>query len=103
MGGYSPGNVLRHVTRQVAMSIRGETRPLAPLSAHRLAALVGSAPVVLLLGALLRLMLAWRDLPAIDTLFFPDDAYISLGIARNIALGYGSTLGRQVLTNGYQP
>lgn len=83
------------------MAVQSTTRPLIrmqPTSAARLGTVLA-----LLAGTLLRLALAWRDLPTLDTLFFPDDTYISLGIARNIALGYGSTLGRQVLTNGYQP
>jgi hypothetical protein len=40
--------------------------------------------IVLLLGSFLRLVMAWRDLKILDTLFFPDDTYFSLGIARNI-------------------
>jgi hypothetical protein len=59
--------------------------------------------LIVLAGGLLRLALAWRDLGALDTLFFPDDTYLSLGIARNIALGFGSTFDRQIPTNGYQP
>ncbi|NJO06902.1 MAG: glycosyltransferase family 39 protein [Chloroflexaceae bacterium] len=59
--------------------------------------------LVLGIGGLFRLLLAWRSLDVLDTLFFPDDTYLSLGIARNIALGYGSTFDRVVLTNGYQP
>lgn len=58
---------------------------------------------VLFLGAVLRLSMAWHDLKILDTLFFPDDTYLSLGVARNIALGYGSTFDREMLTNGYQP
>ncbi len=59
--------------------------------------------LIVLAGGLLRLALAWHDLEALDTLFFPDDTYLSLGIARNIALGFGSTFDRQIPTNGYQP
>lgn len=57
----------------------------------------------LILGALLRIAIAWRDLTILDTLFFPDDTYISLGIARNIGLGHGSTLDYHTTTNAYQP
>lgn len=59
--------------------------------------------LTLILGALLRLALAWRELTILDTLFFPDDTYISLGIARNIGLGHGSTLDFHTTTNAYQP
>ncbi len=42
-------------------------------------------------GFLLRLYLAWRPLAYLDNLFIPDDAYISLKIAKNIASGLGIT------------
>jgi hypothetical protein len=61
------------------------------------------ALVALMAGGLLRLALAWRNLDALDSYFFPDDTYLSLGIARNLALGFGSTFDRQIATNGYQP
>jgi hypothetical protein len=61
------------------------------------------AILVLLVGGVLRFVVAWHDLDSLDTLFFPDDTYLSLGIARNIALGYGSTFDRVIPTNGYQP
>ncbi|NJL35183.1 MAG: hypothetical protein HC893_16660 [Chloroflexaceae bacterium] len=38
--------------------------------------------LVLGIGGLFRLLLAWRSLDVLDTLFFPDDTYLSLGIAR---------------------
>src|SRR5689334_20609399 len=75
--------------RQPALAPAGpwRARPLA----HGSARLTTPAAVALLLGGLLRLALAWRDISVLDTLFFPDDTYLSLGIARNIALGLGST------------
>jgi hypothetical protein len=62
-------------------------------------------PLVLILavGTTIRLCLAWRSIEVLDTLFLLDDTYLSLGIARNIALGYGSTFDRVIFTNGYQP
>ncbi len=51
---------------------------------------------------LLRLAAALRPLAIIDSLPLPDDAYISLGLARNIARGLGPLFGGD-LTNGFQP
>lgn len=59
--------------------------------------------LILSLGGMLRLILAWQNLLRVDSLFLVDDSYFSLGIARNIALGYGSTFDLVVPTNGYQP
>jgi hypothetical protein len=76
-------------------------RPASPTARTRQLAL--PALLVVIAGGLLRLALAWRNLDALDTYFFPDDTYLSLGIARNLALGFGSTFDRQIATNGYQP
>lgn len=59
--------------------------------------------ILLVLGGVVRVALAWRDIDALDALFFPDDTYLSLSIARNIARGLGSTFDGVVATNGYQP
>lgn len=62
------------------------------------------APVAIaIIGALLRLVLAFRDPIAIDRLFMPDDAYYTLAIARSIARGHGPTVDGVHLTNGFQP
>jgi hypothetical protein len=87
---------------QESVHISSTTR-LARLLDKRWARLLTPAQLVLLVGGLLRFALAWRDLDALDTLFFPDDTYLSLGIARNIARGLGSTFDGRILTNGYQP
>jgi hypothetical protein len=62
-----------------------------------------AAFALLIAGGLLRILISCRDIAMLDTLLFPDDTYLSLGIARNIALGRGSTFDGEVLTNGYQP
>lgn len=59
--------------------------------------------IFLILGLGIRLWIAWRPLAIIDNLLFPDDTYISLAIARNIALGHGMTFDRLGVTNGFQP
>ena len=59
--------------------------------------------ILLVLGGVVRVALAWRDIDALDALFFPDDTYLSLTIAHNIARGLGSTFDGVVATNGYQP
>lgn len=82
-------------------SIRRANDKLFALSAEQTVPLL--VTVMLILGAMLRLALAWRELTILDTLFFPDDTYISLGIARNIGLGLGSTLDYHTTTNAYQP
>lgn len=53
-------------------------------------------------GFLIRLYLSWRPLVYLDNLFIPDDAYISLKIAKNIASGLGITFDGIQLTNGFQ-
>ena len=55
------------------------------------------------LGLLVRMILAWRPLPFLDRLFVVDDAYYTLGIARNLARGLGPTAHGQILTTGFQP
>ncbi len=50
----------------------------------------------------LRLCLALRPLPFLDDLTIPDDAYLSLTLARNIARGLGP-LYALAPTNGFQP
>ena len=57
---------------------------------------------MLLTGFLLRLYLSWRPLMYLDNLFIPDDAYISLQIAKNIVSGLGITFDGIHLTNGFQ-
>lgn len=54
-------------------------------------------------GAVLRLALACRSLPALDRLFVPDDAYYTLAIARSLAAGLGPSTDGVHLTNGFQP
>ncbi|MGB5105870.1 MAG: hypothetical protein WBP29_04150 [Candidatus Zixiibacteriota bacterium] len=49
-----------------------------------------------------RLLIAIRPLKFIDGLTIPDDAYLSLNIARNIAKGLGPLYGSD-FTNGFQP
>lgn len=63
------------------------------------------ASVLILLIALnlgLRSHVALRPLEDIDGLSIPDDAYLSLTLARNIAQGHGPQYGGQY-TNGFQP
>jgi hypothetical protein len=65
----------------------------------------GATLALLLLLALnlaLRSYVSLRPLEAIDGLTIPDDAYLSLSIARNIAQGLGPQYGEQY-TNGFQP
>ena len=57
---------------------------------------------LLLLNAALRLALSVRPLDFLDDLAIPDDAYLSLTIARNIARGLGPLYGLAP-TNGFQP
>jgi hypothetical protein len=57
---------------------------------------------MLLTGFLLRLYLVWRPFMYLDNLFIPDDAYISLKIAKNLASGLGMTFDGIHLTNGFQ-
>ena len=65
-------------------------------------------PATLLLGLLLalnfltRAAVALRPLACIDGLMIPDDAYLSLKIARSIAQGLGPFYGA-AYTNGFQP
>ncbi|HBZ01762.1 MAG TPA: hypothetical protein DEO84_10630 [candidate division Zixibacteria bacterium] len=54
------------------------------------------------LGFLLRAIVAIRPLKFIDGLTIPDDSYLSLTLARNIAKGLGPLYG-DAYTNGFQP
>ena len=58
--------------------------------------------VLFALAAALRAWLVARPLPALDGRAIPDDAYISLQIAKNIGLGLGPLYG-DAYTNGFQP
>jgi 4-amino-4-deoxy-L-arabinose transferase-like glycosyltransferase len=55
------------------------------------------------LGLGLRLVAAWAPIDWIDRVFLTDDSYISLNVARNLALGNGPRADGLHLTNGYQP
>jgi hypothetical protein len=57
---------------------------------------------VLAVNLLMRLFVALRPLASIDGLMIPDDAYLSLTIAKNIAHGLGPLYGTE-FTNGFQP
>ncbi len=57
---------------------------------------------LLALGFLLRLAVSLRPLQVVDDLAVPDDAYLSLTLARNIARGLGPLYGLDP-TNGFQP
>ncbi len=59
-------------------------------------------PALLAISATLRCVVALRPLEAIDSLTIPDDAYLSMTIARNIARGLGPLYGTE-FTNGFQP
>ena len=58
--------------------------------------------VILILNILSRAYLVSRPLPYLDSLIIPDDAYISLHIAKNIGTGKGPLYGHD-FTNGFQP
>jgi hypothetical protein len=58
--------------------------------------------LLLFINIALRLAVAWRPLEYIDGLTIPDDAYISLHLARNIAAGLGPSYAGEY-TNGFQP
>lgn len=57
---------------------------------------------LLILNALVRGIVALRPIEYLDGLVIPDDAYLSLTIARNIARGLGPLYGLEH-TNGFQP
>ena len=59
-------------------------------------------PILLLLNLALRLFVALRPLKYIDGLTLPDDAYLCLTLAKNIARGLGPLYGMDY-TNGFQP
>lgn len=58
---------------------------------------------VILAGLLLRLFILLRPFVYIDNLFIPDDTYLSLKIAQNLAQGKGMTFDGINATNGFQP
>ncbi len=58
--------------------------------------------VLLALNAVLRFWIVFRPLEYTDGLTVPDDTYLSLTIARNIAHGAGPSYGGEP-TNGFQP
>lgn len=58
---------------------------------------------VLAAGLLIRLVLAFTNLPTLIMLNVPDDTFHYLKIAQNIAAGYGSTFDGFHPTNGYHP
>jgi hypothetical protein len=62
----------------------------------------GWAPALLALNLVLRLVVALRPPHVVDDLAIPDDAYLSLTLARNIARGLGPLYGLDP-TNGFQP
>ena len=57
---------------------------------------------IVLLAALLRIALLVRPFAVLDDALLPDDAYLSLTIARNLARGLGPWYGTAP-TNGFQP
>jgi hypothetical protein len=59
--------------------------------------------LILVLALAVRLYVSWRPLSYIDNLFIPDDTYLSLKIAKNIASGAGITFDGIHPTNGFQP
>ncbi len=58
--------------------------------------------LVTLAALVLRLAIASRPIEALDGKSLPDDAYLSLELAKNIGQGKGPLYG-DVLTNGFQP
>jgi hypothetical protein len=66
----------------------------------------GSSPfwchALIAAGLLYRLAISQRPLPILDGLTIPDDTYLSLTIARNLARGLGPLYGT-AYTNGFQP
>jgi hypothetical protein len=58
--------------------------------------------LLLAVNFILRAVVALRPLAAIDGLTIPDDAYLSLHLARSIAHGLGPFYGK-AFTNGFQP
>ncbi len=59
--------------------------------------------LILVLALVIRLYISWRPLSYIDNLFIPDDTYLALKIAKNIASGAGITFDGIHPTNGFQP
>lgn len=57
---------------------------------------------IVVVGALLRIAPALRDLDTVDRIFVPDDTYYTLAISRSLAHGDGPTLGGE-RTSGFQP
>ena len=67
------------------------------------AGLPGALWGVLAAGLLVRLVLAFVNLPTLIILNVPDDAFYYFKIAQNIAAGHGSTFDGLHPTNGYHP
>ncbi len=63
----------------------------------------GKILLILALALAIRLYICWRPLPYVDNLFIPDDTYLALKIAKNIASGMGITFDGIRPTNGFQP
>jgi 4-amino-4-deoxy-L-arabinose transferase-like glycosyltransferase len=59
--------------------------------------------LILSLALVIRLYVSWRPLFYVDNLFIPDDTYLALKIAKNIASGAGITFDGIHPTNGFQP
>jgi hypothetical protein len=76
--------------------------PRAPESTAPDRAFQAAFALLVLLAAALRAAIAARPLAALDGRTVPDDAYISLHIAKNIGLGLGPLFGDD-FTNGFQP
>jgi hypothetical protein len=58
--------------------------------------------IALLINLAFRLYIAFQPIEFIDSKFLPDDAYLSLTIAKNIAEGLGPSYSGEY-TNGFQP
>lgn len=58
--------------------------------------------VILLINFAFKLYIALQPIEYIDSMFIPDDSYLSLTIAKNIANGLGPIYGNDY-TNGFQP
>lgn len=59
--------------------------------------------ILLALGLVLRLVVAWLPIPVLIARTLPDDAFIYFVIARNIASGLGATFDGVTQTNGFHP
>ncbi len=59
--------------------------------------------VLLLVGLVVRLAVAWQPVPVLIARVLPDDAFIYFVIARNMAAGLGATFDGLAPTNGFHP